>query len=37
VLGVFVFAATFVVTARGLRSPELELVLHSLRSRWRHL
>jgi putative peptidoglycan lipid II flippase len=33
--GVVLFAATFLVTARGLRSPELELVLTSLRSRRR--
>jgi len=32
--GVVLFAATFVVTARALRSPELDLVLASLRGRW---
>jgi putative peptidoglycan lipid II flippase len=33
--GVVLFGATFAIVARGLRSPELELVLHSLRRRWR--
>jgi putative peptidoglycan lipid II flippase len=34
-VGVALFAATFFFTARGLRSPELDLVLQSLRRRWR--
>lgn len=34
-VGVALFAATFFFAARGLRSPELDLVLHALRRRWR--
>jgi putative peptidoglycan lipid II flippase len=34
-LGVLSFVMTFALAARGLRSPELELVMHALRSRWR--
>lgn len=34
-VGVALFAATFFLTARGLRSPELDLVWQSLRRRWR--
>jgi putative peptidoglycan lipid II flippase len=34
-VGVTLFAATFFFTARGLRSPELDLVVQSLRRRWR--
>jgi putative peptidoglycan lipid II flippase len=34
-VGVALFGASFFFTARGLRSPELDLVVRSLRRRWR--